>query len=47
MVFHRNCFSVLWNFVKALGDPVRVNAVIEGTQPIGKNIRDCVREVRS
>jgi O-antigen/teichoic acid export membrane protein len=28
-VFHRDRLSVFWNFVKALRDPVRVNAIVE------------------
>jgi O-antigen/teichoic acid export membrane protein len=30
-VFHRDRFTVFWNFVKALRNPVRVNAVVEET----------------
>jgi teichuronic acid exporter len=30
-VFHRDRLGVFWNFVKALRDPVRVNAVVEET----------------
>jgi len=31
-VFHRDRFSVFWNFVRALRDPIRANAVVEETQ---------------
>jgi hypothetical protein len=30
-VFHRDRFSVFWNFVRELRNPVRVNAVVEET----------------
>jgi O-antigen/teichoic acid export membrane protein len=32
--FHRYRFSVFWNFVRALRDPVRMNAVVKETAPL-------------
>jgi O-antigen/teichoic acid export membrane protein len=33
-VFHRDRFSVFWNFVRALRDPIRVDAVVREASPL-------------